>query len=247
MPAPAARPPAPAPRRFRHAAWPLLCALGVAAVMILVLKGAEDRVKRDAGAAAAGAGVIPQVADVDRALEAMSLITVILETKVTSAAHDESWRGDVEARVTVPVRLMFGTDLAQAHVEVSTLGPLARTYTIHAPQPRRLATELLTSSEQASVSLGWLRYRTRAGEFYLGQARKALSDQAAAMILSDDESARVREETRRRLEALVRLVLGSEEGARARVSIVFADEDAPAGEAPAPREASANLWPGAHP
>lgn len=191
---------------------------------MIYLREAEDRVRRDAGAVAAGAGAVPQVAEIDRALDAMSLVTVILETRVTSAARDESWRGDVDARVIVPVRLFFGTDLASARVTVADLGPVSRVYTIHAPPPQRLATELITGGEQTSVSLGWLRYRTRAGEYYLGQARKALSEQAAALVLDEDQSAQVRTSTRQRVESLVRLVLGPADADCARVNVVFDDE-----------------------
>lgn len=217
-------------------------ASAVAIALALVLRNAEDEVLEDAAVLAAGAAQPVQVANVDRALEAMSLVTVILETKVTASASDESWRGNVSATVTVPVRLMFGTDLAKARVDVQNLSPITRTYRVTCPTPERLATELFTGRETADVQLGWMRFRTRAGEYYLGQARTRLTEAAASMRLSADDARRVRAHTRERVLALVRLVLGDDEARRASIEVVFSDEAADEG----PRAASASE-PGARP
>lgn len=196
-------------------------------LVFLVGKSLEDAVVREAAVLAHGAAQRPQVAEVDRALEAMSLVTVILESRVTSTVKDESWRGDVDAMVTVPVRLFFGTDLDRARVEVTELSPLARTYRIIVPPPRRLATELITDRESANVDLGWLRFRTRAGEYFLGEARRKLSQAAAAMTIDESQALRVRDETRTRLVRLVTLVLGEQEAARAQVRVDFDDDLSP--------------------
>lgn len=231
----AAAPLPPLQPRSRSWHWPLALSLTVAGVLAFYLRQVEEQVLEDASIVADGAARPVQVAEVDRALEAMSLVTVILETKVTASAGDESWRGDVHASVTVPVRLLFGTDLSRAHVDVQNLSPITRTYRVTCPTPERLATELFTGREAAEVQLGWLRFRTRAGEYYLGQARTRLTEAASSMRLNDDDARRVREQTRERVLALVRLVLGDDEARRASVEVVFSDDDPGDG----PRAASA--------
>lgn len=219
-----ASPPNPPPARSHGRRWAVACALLVGGLVFIAGKSLEDAVIREAAVLAHGAARRPQVAEIDRALEAMSLITVILESRVTSTVKDESWRGNVDAMVTVPVRLFFGTDLDRARVSVTELSPLARTYRITVPPPRRLATELITDRESANVDLGWLRFRTRAGEYFLGQARRQLSEAAAAMTIDESQALRVRDETRTRLVRLVTLVLGEQEAARAQVRVDFDDD-----------------------
>jgi hypothetical protein len=70
------------------------------------------------------------------------------------------------------------------------------------------------------VSTGWLRRRPRAGEYYLSQARRDLSDQARELVLLPDDAARVEKTTKEQVGAMVRSIVG----AKASVEVTFKDE-----------------------
>lgn len=167
------------------------------------------------------AGRIRAIAKVREFVGAMKLLTVELRTSVNLTVRDESWRGDVAATVEAPVRMFFGTDLGRAEVAWGQSGPATRILRIIAPPPERLATEVIGEGEATDVSVGWLRFRSRAGEYYLGQARKGLYDAARSMTLSEKDSARVRDETRARLVETASKFLQSPETV---VKVAFADE-----------------------
>lgn len=198
---------------------------GVGGAVWWVVRGAERGAVEAASAWAVqgeGRGVAaPAEARVAEVVRAMELVTVVLNTRVASAAEDASWRGDVRAEVRVPVRLYYGTDLGAARVEARR-GTLGVVYDVVVPPPRRIAGELVTDLESAEVALGWLRFRTMSGEATLGEARRRLSESVRAMPLSPEDAARVRAETRERVERLVRLIAGEGAG----VSVGFADERA---------------------
>lgn len=214
-------------RRDRVVFLVLLCAvLGGAAVVIRQAERAavEDAVA-DAGRASRDAG---EVARVGRAVRAMQLITVSLDTTVSTESRAESWRGNVNATITAPLRLLYGVDLENARVRSVDLGPLSRGFYVLLPQPRRLGTELRTDGEAADVNVGWLRFRSMAGEFHLGRARTALSAAADKLELSQAQQGEVRDETRRRVEELVRSITGAGKGReqdQANVVVRFEGED----------------------
>lgn len=168
------------------------------------------------------------VAEVLRAVRSQKLVTVEVMTRVTVGAGDENWRGEVSARVTAPVKLMYGVDLSALGVEAVAASPLSGAYVVRVPRPSRIATEVYTEGEEVEVTLGWARLRSRAGEYYLGQARRALHDEARALLLSDRDAELVERTTREQLAEVVRRVVGP----RAEVAVVF---EGPGSE----REASA--------
>lgn len=231
------------PSRRRELVALLLIGGAVFAAIALAVRQAERaavaQLVADAGRGAAGAGAGgkggqhgddggggSRFIEVRQRLQAMQLVTIVIDTKVTSSKVDESWRGDVRASVTTPVRLLFGTDLKDAAVSSLDLGPLVRGYSVTLPVPRRLGTELATSQEEKDVSVGWLRFRTRAGEYVLGEARRGLSDAADRLELSREEQREVREQTRLRVQELVRLIAGSggQSDDRLRIRVTFNDE-----------------------
>lgn len=167
------------------------------------------------------------VAQVQRSLRSMELVTIVIETKVTSSSTDDSWRGDVAANVTTPVRLLYGTDLSQAKVSTLELGPISGGYLVHVPTPARIGSELRTELETADVSVGWLRLRSRAGEYQLGLARRGLSEAVMRLVLSQEDAAQVREETRRRVAEVVKMIVAAGRDADVKVSVTF-DDEAPA-------------------
>jgi hypothetical protein len=172
-----------------------------------------QRAEDAAAAAAARSKGLPQIAEIQRAFEVMQLITMVLETKVTSTSADESWRGDVKATVQSRARLLYGVDLAAAKLEHDTVGVLDR-LTIRIAPPRKLASELVgtpaAGEDVPEVELGWLRFRTRAGEYHVGEARRLLPQAVALMKLSTKDAEMVREQTAERVRELTRMFVGPE-------------------------------------
>ncbi|MBL8763524.1 MAG: DUF4230 domain-containing protein [Phycisphaerae bacterium] len=150
----------------------------------------------------------PAAAEVQRSVRALKLVTVELDTRVTAETTDQSWRGDVSARVSAPARFYYGTDLAGLEVESLRVGPLLESYAVRVPPPRRLAVEVFSGTEESDVKTGWLRLRSRAGEYYLGQARKGLHEAARATPLHEEDRARIRAATEEQIVLLVRALAG---------------------------------------
>lgn len=223
-------------KRFFGREVVVLTLLGAAVFLAIALtvrnaeRSASARYLQNDGAAGARTDQPGEVARVEQALKAMQLVAVVIETSVTSTKADESWRGDVTAKVTVPVRLLFGSDLQHAKVSRVELGPLGRSVQIIAPVPKRLGAEIDTVKESTDLSLGWLRFRTRAGEYTLGQARKGLSAAVDELTLTVEQQQSVREQTRERISELLRLCLTGEARttglsiSEPRIDVLFDDE-----------------------
>lgn len=160
------------------------------------------------------------LAEVAQAVRSMKLVTVEVSTKVTSESGHDNWRGAVDAKVTAPVRLLYGADLSALSATSVAYSPLEKIYLVRVPMPTRIATEVCGDSEQVEVQIGWLRLRSRAGEYYLGLARRDLYERARAIALSPEDAAFVRKTTREQVESLVKKVAGE----HARVSIAFDDD-----------------------
>lgn len=175
------------------------------------------------------------VAEVASAVAAMKLVTVEIDSRVWVRRGDESWRGDVAATVEMPVRLHYGTDLSgldAGSVVFSRLLGSAGGYWVKVPRPRRIATEVFPEREVVNVDAGGLRLKSRAGEYYLGIARRDAAAAAREMVLGPDDARKVEELTREQVEKLVRGIVGRDAAVRVR----FAEENE-AGEtrADAPR------------
>ena len=165
------------------------------------------------------AGKARPLAEVARAIAAMKLVTVEVDSKVTAETGHESWRGQVAAKVEAPVKLLYGADLSKIHVGAITLSPVSGGLLIRIPRPERIATEVCGDAENIDVTLGWLRLRSRAGEYYVGLARHDLYQRARELTLSQDDAAFVRRTTREQTEALVKKVVG----VRTPVTVVYED------------------------
>lgn len=190
----------------------MLLALGVA-VALSAAWGlrALDADARRRGLALARAQPAPPPDEFARVLDAvrsLQLVTVELHTVVSAQASHESWRGPVRARVEAPARLLYATDLSGLRADALGFSPVARAYAVRVPAPTRLAAEVQTDEESIAVQLGWGRFRSRAGEYYLGLARKALTERARAMPLSPADEAFVRRTTREQVADLVRAIVG---------------------------------------
>lgn len=188
----------------------LILALSCAGVGIGlgVLSGAWERAGVRAALAESPAPEEPLRPDaVAAAVRAMKLVTVEIDTTVALRRGDTSWRGDVVADLTVPVRLSYGTDLSSVRGEsvgYSALDGLV----VRIPPPTRLATEVFPEREAATVETGWLRLRSRAGEYYLGIARRDAARAARELELLPDDRAQIERVTREQVEALLRALTG---------------------------------------
>ncbi len=164
------------------------------------------------------------LAEVTQAVRAMKLVTVEIDTKVKVERGDSSWRGNVQASVEVPVRLSYGTDLSKLEMDAITfsslLGEGRGGYVVRINRPTRIATEVFSEKDAPLVSTGWLRLRSRAGEYYLSQARRDLSDQARELVLLPEDAERVEKTTKEQMAAMIRSIVG----AKASVEVIFKDE-----------------------
>jgi hypothetical protein len=160
------------------------------------------------------------VAEVASALRAAKLVTVEIDASVRVERGDTSWRGDVSAAVTVPVRLHYGTDLSRLAGEGTAYSPALGAYVVRIPRPERIATEVFSERERAEVEAGGLRLRSRAGEYYLGLARRDAAPAARELVLRPEDAAHVERVTREQVEALVKRLAGPD----ARVRVIFEGE-----------------------
>ena len=211
MPATASHPPRSSTATF--AAWVLL-ALALAAVLAWYLRDLEHRVIAQAWVNESTGDSPRPIAEVASAVRQLKLVTVEINTSVEVESSDTSWRGDASAKVKVPVKLFYGTDLSQMKIDAISLSPLTGAYIVRVPKPHRISTEVFGGDEQADVNVGWARMRSRAGEFHLGQARKSVSDQARKMVLSQEDAKKVAEATREQVSKLIASVVGGTGGTR---------------------------------
>jgi hypothetical protein len=161
------------------------------------------------------------LAEVARTIAKLHLVTAEVHTTVATTIAHENWRGVAAANVQAPARLLYGVDVSKVDVRSIGFSPATSTYLVRIPPPMRIATEVCGGDEVFDVHVGWARLRSRAGEYYLGLARRDLYDRALEMTLSPEDARTVRETTRGQVEQAVRTLVG---GAAA-VTVEF-DEDA---------------------
>lgn len=209
--------------RTRRLAAAAIAAVLVFGVGVVVMRRLEAGARNPAWLAAQidEAGRLRPVAEVARMLRRTQLVTVEIRSRVTAEILNESWRGDVTATVEAPVRLLYGTDLSAIGERGGAwLSPISREYVLRIPPPTRLAAEVMTEDESPRVSVGWLRFRTWSGEYFLGQARRVLHERACEMVQSAEQAEEVRRATREQVTKLVRGLVGPGR----EVVVVFEDE-----------------------
>lgn len=213
-------------RAQRGGSWPFRGA--VALVALAVFGGLAAYLRSVERAVASGAAVQDQLdagrlrplAEVAREVASLKLVAVEVETSTRAERSHESWRGDVNASVTAPTRLLFGVDLSGMDVERLAYSPVSRVLLVRVPAPERIATEVDGGQERTEVSVGWLRSRARAGEYWLGQARRGLYEEARRLMLPPEDAQRVRDLTRAQVSGLISRIAGQ----TVKVRVVFADE-----------------------
>lgn len=155
----------------------------------------------------------PIIAQIERAFEVMQLVTVIIEASVTAVSEDQSWRGDVRATVRARARLLYGVDLTTATISRDQIGPV-QVFAVSVAGPARLAAELAevqssaADSPDGGVAIGWMRFRTLAGEYHLSEARRLLPAAVQRLTLDAADSQKVRQQSAERVGELVRLIAG---------------------------------------
>lgn len=153
-------------------------------------------------------GQLRPLADVISTTRAMKLVTVVVNSKVRTTVRDERWRGTASAVVEAPVRYVYGVDLSGLEPEAFRMGRILGMYDIEIPRPTRIAVEVDGSDPKETVEVSGTRFRSVAGEYYLGLARKEIYEQARKNTLPEDAMRQVETGTREQVEELLRKFVG---------------------------------------
>jgi hypothetical protein len=160
---------------------------------------------------------------VARAARVLKLVTVEVTDVVRLQATDPStFRPNVEASVSLPVRLAYGVDLSAMDASwvrvqlppesvrglrlsgVQTSKPIV---VVRVPRPKRLAAEPLLLQEQADVTRSFLRFGEDA---FLDKLRVSAAQAATQLELGPKEQARVDELTKAQVQLLIRAIVQDE-------------------------------------
>lgn len=162
-------------------------------------------------------GKLRPLAEVVETTRALKLVTVTVDSRVRTKVADERWRGTASAVVEAPVRYVYGVDLSGLNPDAFRLGKILGIYEITIPQPTRIAAEVDGSNPvEEIVEVTGARLRSRAGEYYLGLARKAIYDEARKSALPRETMDDISTKTREQVENLVRRFVGPSADVRVR-------------------------------
>jgi len=163
----------------------------------------------------------PPTAQVLRIARELKLLTVSIDSTVTTTKTDESWRGNASATIKAPVKYHFGVDLSQISDRNLFYNPLTRVQTLTIPPPALLAIEVDGGhliSERIEVS--GLRFKKLSGAEQLNLAQKSLYDTARTQVLSRNDLDQIRLATRTQIENAMAPILGTS----ATLRVKFSDE-----------------------
>jgi hypothetical protein len=154
-------------------------------------------------------GQLRPLADVIETTRALKLVTVTIDARVRTRIRDERWRGTASAVVEAPVRYVYGVDLSGLDPDAIRMGKILGMYEITIPHPTRIAAEVDGSHPvEEVVEVTGARFRSRAGEYYLGLARKEIYDEARKNALPQETMDEVYSKTREQVETLVHRFVG---------------------------------------
>jgi len=154
-------------------------------------------------------GKLRPLADVVETTRALKLVTVVVNSRVRTKVKDERWRGTASAVVEAPVRYVYGVDLSSLDPDAIRMGKILGMYEITIPRPARIATELDGSHPvEEIVEVTGTRMKSRAGEYYLGRARKEIYEQARKSELPAETMDEIGKTTREQVETLVHRFVG---------------------------------------
>ena len=162
-------------------------------------------------------GQLRPLADVIETTRALKLVTVTVDSRVRTKVRDERWRGTASAIVEAPVRYVYGVDLSELEPDAFRMGRMLGIYEIVIPRPARIAAEVDGSHPvEEVVEVSGARFRSRAGEYYLGLARKEIYEQARNSALPKETMDDIYAKTREQVESLVRRFVGPSAQVRVR-------------------------------
>jgi hypothetical protein len=210
----------PSQRRFPGLAVVLLGAALFAGLAVL-LKNQQGEVLSTTQMASQidGEGKLRPLADVVETTRALKLVTLTIDSRVRTKVRDERWRGTASAVVEAPVRYVYGVDLAGLDPDAIRLGKILGIYEITIPHPQRIATEVDGSHPVGEVvEVSGTRFKSVAGEYYLGLARKELYEEARRSTLPRETLDEIDTKTREQVETLVRRFVGPSAEVRVRFS-----------------------------
>jgi hypothetical protein len=162
-------------------------------------------------------GKLRPLAEVVETTRALKLVTLTIDSRVRTKVRDERWRGTASAVVEAPVRYVYGVDLAGLDPDAIRLGKILGIYEITIPHPTRIATEVDSSHPvEELVEVSGTRFKSVAGEYYLGLARKELYDAARKSTLPRETLDEIDTKTREQVETLVRRFVGPSAEVRVR-------------------------------
>jgi hypothetical protein len=162
-------------------------------------------------------GKLRPLAEVIETTRELKLVTVTVDSRVRTKVADERWRGTASAVVEAPVRYVYGVDLSGLNPDAFRVGKILGIYEITIPRPTRIAAEVDGSHPvEEIVEVTGARLRSRAGEYYLGLARKAIYDEARKSALPRETMEDISIKTREQVENLVRRFVGPSADVRVR-------------------------------
>ncbi len=164
---------------------------------------------------------LPPTAAVLRVTHELKLLTVSIDSTVTTTKTDESWRGTASATVKAPVKYHFGVDLSQIDDRNLSYNPLTRIQTLTIPPPTLLAIEvdgghLITER----IDVSGLRFKKLSGAEQLNLAQKSLYDAARKQSLPQKDVDQIRIATRTQIESSLAPIVGMS----ATLRVKFSDE-----------------------
>ena len=163
-------------------------------------------------------GKLRPLSEVIETTRALKLVTVVKVSRVRTEMKDEKWRGTASATVEAPVRYVYGVDLSELKPERFQKTPLFDIYDIRIPKPTLVAVEVDGSHPvEEVIKVSGMRFESRAGQFLLGLARKAIYDQARNNVLAKADMDDIQLKTIEQIEGFIRAFVGRH--SRIRVTI----------------------------
>jgi hypothetical protein len=151
----------------------------------------------------------PPTAAVLSATRQLKLLTVSIDSIVTTTQTDESWRGDASATIKAPVKYHFGVDLSKIDDHNLSYNPLTQIQTLTIPPPSLLAIEVDGSHPITErIDVTGLRFKKLSGAEQLNLAQKSLYNAARNQTLSQKDLVQIRLATRTQIESSLARIVG---------------------------------------
>jgi hypothetical protein len=160
-------------------------------------------------------------AQVLRATRELKLLTVSIESTVTTTKTDDSWRGTASATIAAAVKYHFGVDLSKIDDHNHFYNPLTQIQTLTIPPPTLLAIEVDGSHPITEhIDVSGMRFKKLSGAEQLNLAQKSLYDAARKQTLPQKDLDQIRLATRTQIESSLAPLIGS----ATRLRVKFMDE-----------------------